>query len=122
MREDEANFIGYLACKDAADPLTRYSGYSLAYDYSIGALSRVDRERAAGIADTLSETVKADRRARSEYLKRFEGPVAEASNAANNAYLKANQQQDGTRSYGRMVDLLLAEARQEAEQAQDLSA
>ncbi|MFR7404478.1 MAG: DUF3810 family protein [Coriobacteriaceae bacterium] len=41
------------------------------------------------------------------------------SNAANNAYLKANQQQDGTRSYGRMVDLLLAEARQEAEQAQD---
>lgn len=113
MREDEANFIGYLACKEATDPLTRYSGYSLAYDYSIGALARVDRERAAGIADTLSEAVKADRRARSEYLKRFEGPVAEASNAANNAYLKANQQQDGTRSYGRMVDLLLAEARQE---------
>ena len=113
MREDEANFIGYLACKDATDPLTRYSGYSLAYDYSIGALARVDRERAAGIADTLSEAVKADRRARSEYLKRFEGPVAEASNAANNAYLKANQQQDGTRSYGRMVDLLLAEAREE---------
>lgn len=113
MREDEANFIGYLACKDAVDPLTRYSGYSLAYDYSIGALARVDRERAVGIADTLSEAVKADRQARSTYLKQFEGPVAEASNAANNAYLKANQQQDGTRSYGRMVDLLLAEARQE---------
>lgn len=113
MREDEANFIGYLACKDAADPLTRYSGYSLAYDYSIGALARVDRERAAGIADTLSEAVKADRQARTAYLKQFEGPVAEMSNAANNAYLKANQQTDGTRSYGRMVDLLLAEARQE---------
>lgn len=52
--------------------------------------------------------MKADRRARSEYLRQFEGPVAEMSNAANNAYLKANQQQDGTRSYGRMVDLLLA--------------
>lgn len=114
MREDEANFIGYLACKDAADPLTRYSGYSLAYDYSIGALARVDRERAAGIADALSEAVKADRQARTAYLKQFEGPVAEVSNAANNAYLKANQQQDGTRSYGRMVDLLLAEARQES--------
>lgn len=113
MREDEANFIGYLACKDAADPLTRYSGYSLAYDYSIGALARVDRERAASVADTLSKAVKADRQARSAYLKQFEGPVAEASNAANNAYLKANQQTDGTRSYGRMVDLLLAEARQE---------
>lgn len=73
------------------------------------------------VNDKLSEEVKADRRARSEYLRQFEGPVAEMSNAANNAYLKANQQQDGTRSYGRMVDLLLAEARQEAEQAQDPS-
>lgn len=111
MREDEANFIGYLACKDAADPLTRYSGYSLAYDYAIGALNRVGHERAVAINDTLSEAVRADRQARSEYLKQFEGPVAEASNAANNAYLKANQQTDGTRSYGRMVDLLLAEQR-----------
>ncbi len=115
MREDEANFIGYLACKDAADPLTRYSGYSLAYDYALSALIRADREAAVAVNDTLSDEVRADRRARSEYLKQFEGPVAEASNAANNAYLKANQQQDGTRSYGRMVDLLLAEAR--AEQA-----
>ena len=114
MREDEANFIGYLACKDAADPLTRYSGYSLAYDYALSALVKADRERAVAVNDKLSEEVKADRRARSEYLKQFEGPVAEVSNAANNAYLKANQQQDGTRSYGRMVDLLLAEARVES--------
>ena len=113
MREDEANFIGYLNCKQSDDPLTRYSGYSLAYDYAISALVRADRDRAVAINDTLSEAVRADRRARSEFLKKYEGPVAEASNAANNAYLKANQQQDGTRSYGRMVDLLLAEAREE---------
>lgn len=122
MREDEANFIGYLCCKDAADPLTRYSGYSLAYDYALSALIEADRDTAVAVNDKLSEEVKADRRARSEYLRQFEGPVAEMSNAANNAYLKANQQQDGTRSYGRMVDLLLAEARREAEQAQDPSA
>lgn len=112
MREDEANFIGYLACKDAADPLTRYSGYSLAYDYALSALISADRDEALAVNDTLSDAVRADRRARTAYLKQFEGPVAEASNAANNAYLKANQQTDGTRSYGRMVDLLLAEARQ----------
>ena len=112
MREDEANFIGYLSCKQSADPLTRYSGYSLAYDYALSALIRTDREAAVAVNDTLSDAVRADRMARAEYLKQFEGPVAEASNAANNAYLKANQQTDGTRSYGRMVDLLLAEARQ----------
>lgn len=113
MREDEANFIGYLACKDADDPLTRYSGYSLAYDYALSALIRTDRDAAVAVNDRLSDAVRADRRARSDYLKQFEGPVAEASNAANNAYLEANQQQDGTKSYGRMVDLLLAEARAE---------
>ena len=112
MREDEANFIAYLACANA--DLTRYSGYSLAYDYALSALIRTDREAAVAVNDTLSKAVRADRVARAEYLKQFEGPVAEASNAANNAYLKANQQTDGTRSYGRMVDLLLAEARQEA--------
>ncbi len=117
MREDEANFIGYLACKDAADPLTRYSGYSLAYDYALSALIRADRDAAVAVNDGLSEEVRADRQARAEYLKQFEGPVAEASNAANNAYLKANKQEDGTRSYGRMVDLLLAEARQEQDTA-----
>lgn len=117
MREDEANFIGYLACKDAADPLTRYSGYSLAYDYALSALIRADRDAAVAVNDGLSEEVRADRQARAEYLKQFEGPVAAASNAANNAYLKANKQEDGTRSYGRMVDLLLAEARQEQDTA-----
>ncbi|HPE16562.1 MAG TPA: DUF3810 family protein, partial [Oscillospiraceae bacterium] len=31
----------------------------------------------------------------------------------NDAYLKANAQRDGVKSYGRMVDLLLAEYRDE---------
>ena len=39
--------------------------------------------------------------------------MAESTSASNKAHLKANQQTDGTRSYGRMVDLLLAEARGE---------
>jgi hypothetical protein len=30
----------------------------------------------------------------------------------NDSYLKANSQQDGVKSYGRMVDLLLAEYKQ----------
>ena len=48
---------------------------------------------------------------RAEHWAQYEGPVQEASNAANDAYLKANNQSDGMRSYGRMVDLLLAEQR-----------
>ncbi|MBQ6801694.1 MAG: DUF3810 family protein, partial [Oscillospiraceae bacterium] len=32
----------------------------------------------------------------------------EVSDAVNDTYLKLNDQQEGTRSYGKMVDLLLA--------------
>ena len=113
MREDEANFIAYLACVNADDALLRYSGYSLAYDYAMSALRKADPQAAERIAATLSPSVVADRQDRARFLAQFEGPVAQMSNAANNAYLKANNQTDGTRSYGRMVDLLLAEARDE---------
>jgi hypothetical protein len=37
--------------------------------------------------------------------------VAEKADAVNNTYLKSNNQEDGVKSYGRMVDLLLAERR-----------
>jgi len=34
--------------------------------------------------------------------------VADASTQMNDRYLKAHSQEDGVRSYGRMVDLMLA--------------
>ena len=49
----------------------------------------------------------------SAFWNQFDGPVAEVSNQVNDAYLKANSQEDGVRSYGRMVDLLLAMYREE---------
>ena len=48
--------------------------------------------------------------------KQFEGPAAEISSAVNDAYLKANRQEEGVKSYGRMVDLLLAEQRAAAKE------
>ncbi len=43
-----------------------------------------------------------------DYWKNFDTKVAKISNNINDAYLKANNQDDGVKSYGRMVDLLLA--------------
>lgn len=48
------------------------------------------------------------------FWEQYEGPVAEASDKMNDTYLKANAQEDGTKSYGRMVDLLLALRRTQA--------
>lgn len=117
MREDEANFIAYLACKESDDALMRYSGLLLAYDNAMGALRSADPERAAEIASGLAEPVRRDLAERAEHWAQYEGPVQDVSNAANDTYLKANNQADGMRSYGRMVDLLLAEQRAEGEGA-----
>lgn len=112
MREDEANFISYLACKKSDEPLMRYSGLLMAYEQSVSALRKVDAEAARSVAAGLTEAVQHDLAQRAEFLVRYQdSPMWEASTAVNDAYLKANRQTDGVQSYGRMVDLLLAEQR-----------
>ena len=41
------------------------------------------------------------------FWQQYETPVGEVAQKANDAYLRANKQRDGVRSYGRMVDLLI---------------
>ena len=109
MREDEANFIAYLICQESKNPEFLYSGLMLAFIYSNNALYSSNYELGRETFSLLSDEVKNDIYDNSAYWKQFEGPVAEISDAVNDTYLKANDQQDGTKSYGRVVDLLLAE-------------
>lgn len=111
MREDEANFIAYLACAQSGDALVRYSGCSLAYSYAIASLYRDDTEAAQAIEATLSAEVSADRQENAAFWAEHDGAFRTFAQQANDAYLKANDQPDGTQSYGRVVDLLLAEQR-----------
>lgn len=112
MREDEANFIAFLACRDSGDPLIRYSGYSMAYSYALSALIQADENAARDVASQLSDEARADRIENAEFWQRYESALRTFAQQTNDAYLKANDQPDGTQSYGRMVDLLLAQRRQ----------
>jgi hypothetical protein len=107
-REDEANFLSYLACMASGDPELKYSGTLLALTTSMNALYSYDGDAYYRIARTYSPSVQLDLNYEYTYWKQFEGPVAETSGRVNDSYLKSNKQEDGTRSYGRMVDLLLA--------------
>ncbi len=112
IREDEAGFIAYLACRGSDDPALRYSGTLNALSYAMNALYGAGRQDSYWrIYESLPEETKADYRFSNAYWKQFETKVAEVSNALNDGYLKANAQTDGVQSYGRMVDLLLAERR-----------
>lgn len=109
IKEDEAGFIAYLACENSDDPNFVYSGNMSAFIYATNALYGAGEvEEYSKLMDALSPQVRKDLSYNSQYWKEFEGKVATISEAANDTYLKANNQTDGTRSYGRMVDLLLA--------------
>lgn len=108
-REDEANFIAYITCTMHPDIDFQYSGTLLALIHSSNALYRNDKERYEKIKELYSEDVVKDLVEINEFWKQYEGPIEKASSKVNNAYLKANNQKDGIKSYGRMVDLLIAE-------------
>ncbi|MCL2056054.1 MAG: DUF3810 domain-containing protein [Oscillospiraceae bacterium] len=111
MREDEANFISWMACRGSGSDEFHYSGAMLAFAHCTNALYSADRGLYVEVMAGLSEKVRRDLAHNSAYWRRFDGPVSDASTAVNNTYLRANRQSDGVKSYGRMVDLLLAEFR-----------
>ena len=117
IREDEANFIGYLACVDSDDSLFRYSGY-------LSVLGYLDRDffRAVGedsevyLAHPLiSDLVMEDKKfLTQETWEKVEEKavlktetVKQAADAFLDTTLTLNGVEDGRISYSRVVDLLL---------------
>ncbi len=110
MREDEANFISYLVCSNSDDNVLKYSGLMLALSYVGNQLYNQSTEYYEKARALYTEEMNADLRENYYYWVQFEDTViSTASNTINDNYLKANNQSDGVKSYGRMVDLLLAE-------------
>lgn len=114
MRENEANFISYLVCTNSDEAYFRYSGYMLAFIYATNALYDEDIKKYMEISSKLSEEVRADLNFEHTYWKELESTdayqtVEAVSDKVNDIYLKANGQTDGVKSYGKMVDLLIAE-------------
>lgn len=110
-REDEVNYIAYLACTANDDPQFKYSGVMLALINSMNALADVDYEGYKELSTKYSPGMKRDIIDNMDFWAKYEGKVEKISNSINNTYLKSNGQNDGVQSYGRMVDLLLAEYR-----------
>jgi hypothetical protein len=106
--EEDANFIAYLTCMESSDPVFRYSGSLMAFNYCYNALSREYRSVLwTRLAEESEETLRDFARNR-EAWARYDGPVREKAQAVNNAYLQSMGQPEGIRSYGRVADLLIA--------------
>lgn len=110
-REDEANFVAYLVARDFGDPDFVYSAALDGATYASSALARVDPEGAWALWQTLSPAVKRDLAARKKWREDHATFVGTIGNTMNSTYLKANGVKDGVESYGRVVDLMVAERR-----------
>lgn len=109
MKEEEANFIGYLACMSIENPDFQYSGTMVALQHTLSSLSRADNEKYQEIRASLSEGVIADMDYSNNYWNNdYNGVISSVSTSINDTYLKANNQKEGVASYGAMVNLLIA--------------
>lgn len=110
-KEDEANFVSYIVCINHPDINFQYSGTLSALSYSFNALQKSDPKKYSELILTCNEGVLSDFRYNHEFWTQYSGPVEKINDKINDTYLKSQNQQSGTKSYGAMVDLLLAEYR-----------
>ena len=107
--EGEANLVAFMACSGASN--SAYLSYS-AYLYAAGRLleaaSQQSREEAKSAWAALGPGPRRDLVAIQEFWDRYHGPVAEAADKVNDAYLRSFRVPGGVHSYRRVVQLLIA--------------
>lgn len=117
IQEDEANFIAYLACIRSDNADYQYSGYLSALKYVINKVEEYSTdEKKSELGDMISTQVAIDYWGNSDYWQSVQEDdsgivssetVAKISDKAMETSLRLNGVEDGKKSYGRMVDLLL---------------
>jgi hypothetical protein len=102
--EAEANFVAWLTCIHAGVP-AQYSGWLSLY-WQIG--SEVGAEDRRRLWDAVAEGPRRDIQAISDRLQRGQLPFLQrASWRVYDRYLRANRVEEGIRSYGKVVTLIL---------------
>lgn len=104
--EQEANFIGILACVFSEDTVFQYAGYLSGLIHLSNALYRIDRDAWNEIRAGYTDEMLLDLAENSAYWQSFQSPVETVSEAVYDTYLKANGEALGISAYGACVVLL----------------
>ena len=107
MKEEEANFVAYLACRNSGNSAFRYSGAMSAYSYCMNELYTFDKEAYEEIRGKLCERANQDIAAKHAFWQQYEGTISNLQTKVNDAYLKANSQPSGVSSYNEVVALII---------------
>ena len=109
-REDEANFVAFLVCIESDDVYIRYCGYANLAHYLNSALSSASKELYSELIYTyMPQKLTKEFVAYSEFFDKYRDSTASTvTGTVNDVFLQSQGQQEGTRSYGLVVDLAVA--------------
>lgn len=107
-REDEANFVAFLVCKESDDVYIRYSAYLNMYEYLRNALYAANTDYYTETYYSVPVNCRKEMTAYSKFFDKYrENVIEEVSESVNDTFLTINGT-EGTRSYGMVVDLAVA--------------
>ncbi len=106
-KENECNFLAYLACSHSDNPDYVYSGYLAAFIHCVNELGDHKPDWVKAAYKYCSDGMVRDIRQRSAYWKQFAGKTMETSQKVNDTFIKVNGVASGRISYGEMVELVL---------------
>lgn len=107
-KENEANFVGFLAARSSVDTAFLYSAYFDMFLYANAALYSRDSLSARRNLKSLSPAVQRDLAELRAYRIRYENPLDKLISIFYDRYLRMNQQPDGQKTYSKVVLWLLA--------------
>jgi hypothetical protein len=107
-RENEANFVGFIACRYYEENTFRYSVYYDMYNYAVGEIFRRDTILGKRFQDSLHQQVRNDQREFRDFYRKYKNPVEPIVMWGYGQFLKANNQPAGKRSYNEVVAWLVA--------------
>jgi hypothetical protein len=107
-KENEANFVAFIACRNYPSVVYRYSMYFDMYRYAIRELHSRDSMLAKKYQEGLHPQVKKDYKELKDFFMRNKNPIEPIIMNLYGSYLKANHQPEGKKTYNQVVAFLIA--------------
>jgi hypothetical protein len=107
-KENEANFVAFLACRYSASPVLKYSLYFDMYNYAINEVSKRDTAMSRAFQAKLHPQVVKDVKEWRDFYRRYKNPIEPIVTWSYGHYLKANNQPAGKQTYNEVVAWLIA--------------
>lgn len=105
--ESEANFVGYLAGINSSDLYFQYGAYFNALRYCLNEIFYTNPAAFEALKSTLNQGILKDLQLQQDFWETYQNWSEKYFKIFYDNFLKANNQEDGIKSYSKMVVLLV---------------